>query len=196
VLGQSCINGQPKYDYEGYDACIDCTGTTTTTEAPATTTQAPDNVFVMERQSDGFAVYVQIDSDFQVGDISLSISTFPNQCFDISGTAFVQTPTDYGIITGTCTTTTTTTTTTTVVCGTQQLYYGISAQTACCDTFTTKAVYMNANDISSATIIYQDDTCSAVLSTNRYFTADFTEYYYWNGSTLTGPTTCPDCQQQ
>ena len=55
---------------------------------------------------------------------------------------------------------------------------------------------MNANDISSATIIYQDDTCSAALSTSRYFTANFTEYYYWNGTTLTGPTACPDCQQQ
>ncbi len=250
VLGQSCVNGQPKYDYEGYDACVDCTGVyyydlkkctdntfgyrtgqattaitlntndrvqaggvdyivigttqsgtsvgnvTDTGETGCPVVEPDDNVFVMERQSDGFAVYVQIDSDFQVGDISLSISTLPNQCFDISGTAFVQTPTDYGIITGTCITTTTTTTTTTVVCGTQQLYYGISAQTACCDTFTTKTVYMNANDISSATVIYQDDTCSAVLSTNRYFTADFTEYYYWNGTTLTGPTTCPDCQQQ
>jgi len=153
-----------------------------------------DNVFVVERQSDGFTTYVQLDGNYQVGDTGVTISTDGANCYDITGEDYVADPTSYGEITGSCTTTTTTTTTTTVVCGSQNLYRSItSASDACCDTTRTILTYMNSNDISTATVIYDDVNCTTIRSTASWYTSNFGEYYYWNGTTLTGPTSCPGC---
>lgn len=156
-----------------------------------------DNVFVVERQSDSFVTYVQLDAGYQVGDIFITISTDGTNCYDIQGTDYVETPTNYGTITGSCTTTTTTTTTTTISCGSQVMYASaIDAETVCCNTTKTGTVYMDSNDISTATAIYTDNTCTALYGSDRYLSVDFGNYYYWNSSTntLSGPTTCPACQ--
>ncbi len=157
-----------------------------------------DNVFVVERQSDSFVTYVQLDAGYQVGDINITISTDGSNCYDISGTDYVETPTSYGEITGSCTTTTTTTTTTTISCGSQVLYRSITdAENVCCNTTRTTTVYMDSNDISTATVIYSDNTCSSLYGTPAWYTADFNNYYYWNGvNSITGPTACPECQIQ
>ena len=107
----------------------------------------------------------------------------------------MSTPTDYGTITGSCTTTTTATTTTTVTCGSQLLYKSaISAEDVCCNVTVTKIVYMDSNDISTATVIYSNDTCSSTLGATQFFTADFSTYYQWNHLTQTlTSTTCPAC---
>ena len=54
---------------------------------------------------------------------------------------------------------------------------------------------MDANDISTATKIYTNDTCSSFVGSNAFYTADFSNYYQWNATTntLTGPTSCPTC---
>lgn len=194
VLQQSCVGGEPAYDYLGFDNCDDCTGTTTTTTT-TTTTSRPDNVFVVERQSDTFVTYVQLDAAYNVGDTNITISTDGANCYDIIGTGAVSTPTNYGTITGSCTTTTTTTTTTTVTCGSQLLYRSAtSAEDVCCNVTVTKTVYMDSNDISTATVIYTNDTCSSTLGTTQFFTADFSTYYQWNHLTQTlTSTTCPAC---
>jgi len=195
INGQTCVSNTPVDDYNHYNDCTSCTGTTTTLP-PATTTVRPDNVFVMERQSDGFSTYVQLDQTHQVGDVNLTISTGGGDCYDIQGVASVPTPTNYGTITGTCTTTTTTTTTTTIACGSQLLYKSsVDALTACCNTTVAKLVYMDSNSITTATAIYTSDTCGTLLGTTTFFTDDFSNYYQWNATTnsLTGPTTCPSC---
>jgi hypothetical protein len=195
VSQQSCVGGQPAYDYIGYDNCEDCTGTTTTTtQPPTTTTPAPDNVFVVERQSDGFSTYVQLDSAYQVGNTDITISTDGANCYDINGTALVTSPSTYGTITGSCITTTTTTTTTTITCGSQTLYKSTSALDVCCNVTVSRTVYMDSNDISTASVIYSNDTCSSLLGADQYFTADFSTYYYWNSTSNTLSTvSCPSC---
>tara|TARA_Y100000289_G_scaffold36246_1_gene35739 strand:+ start:5043 stop:10022 length:4980 start_codon:yes stop_codon:yes gene_type:complete len=164
---------------------VNCPGTT-----------RPDNVFVVERQSDSFTTYVQLESGFTIGDTNITISTDGSNCYDITGQASVLDPTVYGVITGSCTTTTTTTTTTTVTCGSQTLYTSlVSAEDVCCNVAISKTVYMDANDISTATKIYTNDTCSSFVGSNAFYTADFSNYYQWNATTntLTGPTSCPTC---
>lgn len=176
-----------------YNDCVSCTGTTTTTTT-TTTTIPPDNVFVVERQSDGFATYVQLDSAYQIGDTDITISTDGANCYDITGTSYVSSPSSFGTITGSCITTTTTTTTTTVSCGSQVLYRSITdAEDVCCNTDRTITTYMDSNDISTATAIYANNACNSLRSTPSWYTADFNNYYYWSGSSLTGPTSCPAC---
>lgn len=176
-----------------YNDCVSCTGTTTTTTT-TTTTLPPDNVFVVERQSDGFATYVQLDSGYQVGNTDITVSTDGAVCYDITGTAYVSNPTSFGTITGSCITTTTTTTTTTITCGSQTLYKSTSALDVCCNVTVSRTVHMDSNDISTASVIYSNDTCSSLLSADQYFTADFSTYYYWNSTSNTLSTaTCPSC---
>jgi len=153
-----------------------------------------DNVFVVERQSDTLVTYVQLDSGYQIGDIDITISTDGSNCYDITGTDYVETPTNYGTITGSCIPPTTTTTTTTITCGSQTLYKSTTAEDVCCNVTTTRLVYMDSNDISTATAIYSDSGCTTLLGTDQYFTADFSTVYYWNSSTNNLSTvTCPAC---
>jgi|5B_taG_2_1085324.scaffolds.fasta_scaffold00131_33 hypothetical protein len=170
-------------------------GTVTDTGETGCPSVVPDdNVFVVERQSDTQTTYVQLDAGYQIGNTNITISTDGANCYDITGTDYVANPTSYGTITGSCTTTTTTTTTTTLTCGSQLLYRSITdAENVCCNTTRTVTTYMNSNDISTATAIYTDDTCSTLRTTPSWYTASFGEYYYWSGSSLTGPTTCPSC---
>jgi hypothetical protein len=205
VLSRTCVGNTLTYDYIGFDDCTACTGTTTTTTT-TTTTELPDNAFVVERQSDGRATYVQLDSGFQVGDINVSISTDAGECYDIQGSArvtqeYLQT---LGQITGSCTTTTTTTTTTTEICHAVSLY-GVAYEDpfggslsgtptqVCCEEVTANTFYLNTSSLSTATVVYSGDTCTTGLTFKYYFTQDFVNYYNWNGSTLSGPTSCPAC---
>jgi hypothetical protein len=170
-------------------------GTVTDTGETGCPSVVPDdNVFVVERQSDTQTTYVQLDAGYQIGNTNITISTDGANCYDIIGTDYVANPTSYGTITGSCTTTTTTTTTTTLTCGSQVLYRSIiDAENVCCNTTKTVITYMNSNDVSTATEIYTDDTCSDLRTTPSWYTASFGEYYYWSGSSLTGPTACPAC---
>ena len=180
--------------FDHYDNCTDCTGGTTTLPATTTTTR-PDNVFVMENAA-GNTDYVQLDSAYNVGNQNLTISSDPNVCYDIIGKSAVLDPTIYGTITGACTTTTTTTTTTTAFCGSQVLYKStVSAADACCNQTVAKTVYMDSNDISTATEIYSTSTCGSLVTTTTYFTKDFIDYYIWDAitQTLSGPVSCPNC---
>ena len=158
-------------------------------------TPAPDNVFTVARQSDGFSTYVQVNDTNLIGDTNITISTDGANCYDITGSEAVADATIYGVITGSCITTTTTTTTT-VVCDNQALYTSTSsAQAACCD-LKIETIYMNSRSITTATKIYADATCTAVQSGTKYLTADLINYYIWNGSSVGNPTSCPACGNQ
>jgi hypothetical protein len=75
------------------------------------------------------------------------------------------------------------------ICGEQSLYYASSASDLCNES-TPKTVYMDANSIDEASIIYLDSTCTTHLSTARYFAnTPSGQYYYWNGSNIQGPYT-------
>ena len=59
-----------------------------------------DNAFTVERTSDGFATYVQYDSNHAVNDI-VNISTQIG-CFEIMTMTNVNDPSIFGVITGGC----------------------------------------------------------------------------------------------
>jgi len=95
------------------------TTTTSTTSAPTTTTtsttSAP-NVFVAERNFDGFGSYLQYDGSFSMNDDVLASDGF---CWTLGTPTFVLDPSPYGTIVSLCpppTTTTTSTTTVAVLC--------------------------------------------------------------------------------
>jgi hypothetical protein len=56
----------------------------------------------------------------------------------------------------------------------------------------TKATRMNASSLASATQIYSDQNCTTLLSGTKYFTEDQTNYYIWNGYSLSSaiPLNC------
>ena len=58
----------------------------------------------------------------------------------------------------------------------------------------TRTAYFNTNDLSTATAWYTDEDCTTLRSTHGYLSAagNTSEYYYWNGSSMTliGDTNC------
>lgn len=61
----------------------------------------PDNVFIVERQSDGFTTYAQLNSNYSVnGQARLSNDAL--QCYDITGTDYVGNPTIYDTLSSAC----------------------------------------------------------------------------------------------
>ena len=169
-------------------------------------TELPDNAFVVERQIDGWVTYVQLESGYNVGDVNITISTDGANCYDIQSSQRVteETLQTYGVITGSCITTTTTTTTTTAACHAVLLYgaayvdpFGDSLpgtpQNVCCAEVAAQTFYLNTSSLATATVVYLNDTCTTGLTFKYYLSDDFVNYYTWNGSTLTGPTTCPGC---
>lgn len=68
----------------------------------------------------------------------------------------------------------------------------INATDACCNVFATVA-HLNGTSLLTATVAYESLGCSTVLSTPTWMTQDTNSYYYWNGSSFTGPTSCPGC---
>lgn len=59
-----------------------------------------DNAFTVERGSDGFSTYVQYNSNYAVNDIVV-VSSYSG-CFEIMGTANVNDPGLFGVITEMC----------------------------------------------------------------------------------------------
>jgi hypothetical protein len=95
----------------GLCATTTTTTTTSTTTTTTTTTQAA-NSFVVERNSDGFVTYAQINNSFGIGD-QVYVSNDGTNCYTIGGTATLLDPSPYPTVTQTCATTTTAATTTT-----------------------------------------------------------------------------------
>lgn len=69
-----------------------------------------------------------------------------------------------------------------------------SATDACCNVVSTVA-YLNGTSLSTATVAYsqRNFNCSDVLSEPTWMTQDTSNYYFWNGSSFSGPTSCPGC---
>ena len=54
-------------------------------------------------------------------------------------------------------------------------------------TLSAKTAYMNGTTLASSSVIYVNNTCSALLGGTKYFSQDNANYYIWNGYTLAGP---------
>ena len=54
-------------------------------------------------------------------------------------------------------------------------------------TLSAKTAYMNGTTLASSSVIYVNNTCSALLGGTKYFSEDNTNYYIWNGYTKAGP---------
>jgi hypothetical protein len=64
---------------------------------------------------------------------------------------------------------------------------------ACCDTAPT-TVYFNASTVEAATAYYGTSSdCSTLFDGTRVFSVGGGLYYTWNGSSMSGPLTCPTC---
>lgn len=60
----------------------------------------PDNAFTIERTSDGFSTYAQLNSSFAVNDI-VNVSNDTN-CYEIMATTVVSDPSIFPTVTGLC----------------------------------------------------------------------------------------------
>ena len=88
------------------------TTSTTTTSTTTTTTQPADNIFLVERQSDGYSTYAQLAQGYTVNDL-VTLSNDGSNCYEIMDIDYVLDPAIFPTITGSCATTTSTTTSTT-----------------------------------------------------------------------------------
>ena len=103
-------------------------------------------------------------------------------------TPTVNTPTP----TATPTPTPTVTPTPAPSCFAVQTLDGATAEGACC-TPRSGTFYFNASTVQAATAYYGNSSdCSTVSPFTRYFNVGG-EYYIWNGSSMSGPFTCPAC---
>ena len=50
-----------------------------------------------------------------------------------------------------------------------------------------KTAYMNGTTLASSSVIYVNSSCSSFLSGPKYFSEDNSNYYIWNGYSLSGP---------
>lgn len=171
------------------------TTTTSTTAAPttttSTTTNAP-NVFVAERNFDGFGSYLQYDAGYSMNDDVLASDGF---CWTLGTPTFVLDPTIYGTITSLCPPpTTTTTTSTTALCNSVSILVStVSAEDAYCNQVTNRTVYHNGSTWADATIVYGTSSdCSTPQAGDRWY-SDGSNTWYWNGTTKTliSNPTCP-----
>ena len=195
--------------YPQYSTCNNCQGNTTTTTSTTTTTTTTTAAVYYHR-------YVECaDPTGEILNYSHTSNSFPqtirvqingvDTCFDSVGTGGAG---QNGSITtvavsdqfanctacnaaATTTTTTTTTTTQTSCVGKSVYVSSISATDVCCNTQRVRTVYINSSQLSSATALYTDSTCTQVLATN-FVTEDGSTYYYWDGSTLISAS-CPAC---
>jgi|14_taG_2_1085336.scaffolds.fasta_scaffold74695_1 hypothetical protein len=69
----------------------------------------------------------------------------------------------------------------------------LSATDACCNQFQTKPVFLDASSLATATTVYDNATCTALRTTQTYYTQNLSDYYFWTGASLVGPTGCPGC---
>ncbi len=56
-----------------------------------------------------------------------------------------------------------------------------------------KALYINGTTLSNSTQVYQANGCGSLISGTKYYSTDNSNYYIWNGSSLSGPyyLNCP-----
>ena len=66
-----------------------------------------------------------------------------------------------------------------------------SLTNACCGD-KTKTIYINSNELGSASAVYTDSACTTLLNANNYIVHNFSEPFLWNGFALIQKT-CPDC---
>ena len=158
-----------------------------------------------------FKTYTGLESDCSASDFILAVknttNSFPtvitngNDCFGnpVDGgsgedglvtqfTSFDNCPACIAFIS---TTTTQATTTTTVPCKAIVANVTTSLTNACCGD-KTKTIYINSNELGSASAVYTDSACTTLLNANNYIVHNFSEPFLWNGFALIQKT-CPDC---
>ena len=68
-----------------------------------------------------------------------------------------------------------------------------AANKLCGGSGSAKTAYMNGTTLASSSVIYVNSSCSSFLSGPKYFSEDNSNYYIWNGYSLSGPYSidCP-----
>jgi hypothetical protein len=197
----------PSYDidvtgtavYANCDACDPPAPTTPTpTPTPALPTPTPtpaptpaDNIFGVERVSDGFSTYAQLAQGYSINDL-VTISNDGSSCYEIMFIDYVVNPSIFPTITGPCATPAPTPTPTPAPPSCIPLLgvgrSTVDPESACSGR--TGQHYFNDEDLCSSTAYYGlNSDCSP--ETTGYYVAENSFYRYWNGSRFT--TGCIEC---
>jgi hypothetical protein len=193
---------------KGFPSCDDCLGVSTTTQVATTTTSTTQAIFYRQ--------YIEIQSNCsdadQILEVSNTVNSFPNvitdglTCFrnqNAGGQGQDGDVDNYigfnsGTLSTDCascnqyisTTTTQTPTTTQAPCKAISASVTTIALNACCGAKST-TIYINANNILLASVIYTDAACTTVLPAGNFINTGG-QLYFWTGNTLVEQD-CPQC---
>ena len=191
-----------------YPSCDECLGITTTQQVPTTTTTTTQAIYYRQ--------YVEIQTNCSDADQILQVSnttnSFPNvitnslSCFrsvqaggnGTNGDVDLFLGFDTGVLADDCascnqyisTTTTQTPTTTQAPCKAISASVTTIALNACCGSKST-TIYINANNILLASVIYTNSSCTTALPAGNYIKTGG-RLYFWTGNTLVEQD-CPQC---
>jgi len=196
----------------GFPSCDDCLDISTTTQVAKPITTTTQSVF--------FRQYIEIQSNCSDADQLLEVSNtennFPNvitdglSCFRnqnaggqgqdglVTDTTKFPATFNNGVLSTDCaacnayisTTTTQTPTTTQAPCKEISASVTTIAINACCGSKST-SLYINANNILLASVIYTNATCTTVLPAGNFINTGG-QLYFWTGNTLVEQN-CPQC---
>ena len=155
--------------------------------APTPPTPPADNVFTVERSSDGFATYAQLVQGYYVNDLVELDSDGLGVCYEIMGTAYVLTPGDWPSIVGACTPPPPPVAPTpppAPTCYPMSLSKNTTSASAC--TEATRTYYLDTDRLDTANVVYSNSGCTAGVFQSAGYFSDGLQVRYWNGSSL-GP---------
>lgn len=193
--------------FDTFDTCDQANGRNIEDEPDG----AAEIVPVVVTPTEFFKTYIGLESNCSSSDFVLAVknttNSFPNvitngiDCFGnaVDGgsgenglvtqfTSFDDCPTCISFIS---TTTTQATTTTTVPCKAIVANVTTNLTNACCGN-KTKTIYINSNELGSASAVYTDSACTTLLNANNYIVENTSQPFLWNGFALIEKT-CPDC---
>ena len=186
-----------------YPSCDECEGiTTTAAPSTTTTTTAAPSIYYRVYQglqsncsADDFIIEVYNQTNSFPSVISDGVICYSSLSDGGNGSAGdVDSFLDFSDCT-TCqtylgTTTTQAPTTTQPPCISVTANVTTVALNACCGD-KAKTIYINANTLAAATIVYTDANCTTILSPGNYIVKGG-DKYFWNGNSLV-EFTCPGC---
>ena len=146
-----------------------------------------DNVFTVERSSDGFATYAQLVQGYYVNDLVELDSDGLGVCYEIMGTAYVLTPGDWPVIVGVCNPPPPPAAPVAPpppTCYPMTLSKNTTSASAC--TGNTRTYYLDTDRLDTANVVYSNSGCTAGVFQSAGYFSDGLQVRYWNGSSL-GP---------
>ena len=175
-----------------YEEATTCTGQPPVAPSPPPTPPTPpaNNVFIVERASDGFVTYAPLVQGYYVNDLVELDSDGLGVCYEIMGTTYVLSPGDWPSIVGVCNpppppaAPVAPTPTPGPTCYPMTLSKETTSASAC--NSPTRTYYLDTNRLDTANVVYSNVGCAAGVFQSAGYFSDGLQVRYWSGSSF-GP---------